>query len=186
MAAGKFGTLIFKVREYCPATGGLWTKDSSMQLVIIARLFRGRKVFCHVDQPGRHDAGGQGSYSHCHCRNEEKAFVMSPVATRALLEDTPFKRTEKRLSYFMPLNTTSYTSSNSLSVPIKYYEKKVGVLNLTDTKNNKRLTAKQVREAVRITDYLAVYLYASQANDLLEKNIKKYEDALAQVIKPTR
>jgi len=104
-------------------------------------------------------------------------------ATRALLEDAPFEANRKRLSYFTPQDKTRYSSSYSLSLPIKYKNKKIGVLNIADTKDCKRLSRLRVKEAVELTRQLAVYLYEEQADDILTNKIKIYEDEIAQLIK---
>lgn len=104
------------------------------------------------------------------------------VATRALIEDAPFQADKKRLSYFVPADKNSYASSHSLSIPIRYDNKKIGVMNLTDTGNRRQLTKRQVKEATEIIDYLAVYLYASQARDFLVKRTIKYKDAMSQIV----
>ncbi|MGD0281580.1 MAG: ATP-binding protein [Dissulfurispiraceae bacterium] len=105
------------------------------------------------------------------------------IATRALLEDAPFETNRKRLSYFTPADTTKYSSCYSLSLPIKFNNKKIGVINITDTLDCKRMTRAQIKEAVKLTGQLAVYLYAEQADDLLENRIKKHEDAMAYLKK---
>ncbi len=105
------------------------------------------------------------------------------VATRALLEDAPFEANRKRLSYFRPAATTRYSSSYSLSLPIKYKNKKIGVINIADTINRKRMSRARVKEAGELTEQLAVHLHAEQTDDLLANKIKKHEYAIAQLIK---
>lgn len=104
------------------------------------------------------------------------------VATRALIEDAPFHADKKRLSYFTPADRSRYASYNSLSIPIKFDNKKIGVMNLTDTGNRRRLTKRQVKEAAEIIDYLAVYLYASQARNFLVNRTMKYKDAMSLLV----
>ena len=105
------------------------------------------------------------------------------IATRALLEDAPFEANTKRFAYFTPADTTRYSSGYSLSLPIKYNNKKIGVINIADTINCNRMSRAQVKEAGELTEQLAVYLHAEQADDLLENKIKKHEDAMAELIK---
>ncbi len=182
MVAGTFETLIYKVVG--ALSGGWTTFDERLQHVvgILARYFGVEKCSVMVINQGAMALEVRAA-TNTAIIGKQRQLCDVTVATMSLLDDAPVSSNKEKLSCFLPMNSTRYASSNSLSVPIKYYEKKVGVLNLTDKKNNKPLTAKQVKEAVKITDYIAVYLYASQADDLLEKKVITCEDALAQVKK---
>ncbi|MBI3592902.1 MAG: GAF domain-containing protein [Nitrospirae bacterium] len=105
------------------------------------------------------------------------------ISTRALLDDVPFHADKRRLSFFMPADCTKYASCHSLSIPIKYQNKKIGVLNLTDSKNSRRLTKRQEALAVEIIEHLAIYIYAAQTKELLERKIKKFEDAMTELMR---
>jgi len=182
MVEGTFETLIYKVVG--ALSGGGTTFDERLQHVvgILASYFGVEKCSVMVINQGALALEVRAA-TNTAIIGMQRQLCDVTVATMSLLDDAPLTSNKEKLSCFLPMDSTRYASSNSLSVPIKYYEKKVGVLNLTDKKNNKPLTAKQVKEAVKITDYIAVYLYASQADDLLEKKVITCEDALAQVKK---
>ncbi len=182
MVAATFETLICKVVG--ALSGGKTTFDEGLQHVvdILAGYFGVEKCSVMVINQGAMTLEVRAA-TNSDIIGMQRQLCDVTVATMSLLEDAPLSSNKEDLSCFLPMDSTRYTSSNSLSVPIKHYEKKVGVLNLTDKKNNRPLTAKQVKEAVKITDSIAVYLYASQANDLLEKKVITCEDALAQVKK---
>lgn len=99
------------------------------------------------------------------------------ISTRALIDDTPFYSDEKRRSFFTPLDSSQYSSEFSVSIPIKYLDKKLGVINLTDSEDGKSFTKKQEATAIDIVEHLAPYIYAAQTKDLLEKKVKKLEEA---------
>ena len=105
------------------------------------------------------------------------------IATRALLDDAPFCADKKRLSYFVQPDATQYSSAFSLSIPMKYRDKKLGVLNFTDTKNGRPLSGKQQETAIEVAGHLAVYFYAEQTREQLEAKVRKYEDTVARLMK---
>ncbi len=98
------------------------------------------------------------------------------ISTRALIDDKPFYSDENRRSFFTPLDSSQYSSEFSLSIPIKYMDKKLGVINLTDSEDGKPFTKKQEAIAIDIVEHLAPYIYAAQTKDLLEKKVKKLEE----------
>ncbi|MCL4457834.1 MAG: ATP-binding protein [Nitrospirae bacterium] len=98
------------------------------------------------------------------------------ISTRALIDDEPFYTDEKRLEFFSPLDSSKYKSGNSLSIPIKYLGKKLGVVNLADTEGGTPFTKDHENTSVDIVEHLAPFIYAAQAKDLLEKKVKKLED----------
>ncbi len=105
------------------------------------------------------------------------------IATRALIDDAPFYADKKRLSYFIPLDATRYSSEFSLSLPVKYCDRKIGVLNLTDSKSGRQLTKKQQETAVEVVGHLAIYLYAAQTKGLLEAKLQRLEDTIMRLVK---
>jgi GAF domain-containing protein len=79
------------------------------------------------------------------------------LSTRALIDDKPFYSDEKRRSFFTPLDSSQYSSEFSVSIPVKYLDKKLGVINLTDSKDGKPFTKKQEATAIDIVEHLAPY-----------------------------
>ena len=102
------------------------------------------------------------------------------VSTRALLENEPFPTDRKRLSFFTPPDTTRYSSAFSLSIPIRYRNRKLGVINLTDSKSNGQLTRRQQEHAAEAAAHIATCLYAALVREQLEEKAAKYEKALAE------
>ncbi len=104
------------------------------------------------------------------------------IATRALIDDEPFHSDGKRRSFFKPLEFSQYSSEDSLSVPIKYFDKKLGVINLTDSEGGRPFTIEQEVIATDIAQHLAPYIYAEQTKELLEKKVKQLESANKQLV----
>jgi two-component system sensor histidine kinase KdpD len=104
------------------------------------------------------------------------------IATMALIEDEPFRSDEKRRSYFTPLDMSKYSSEHSISVPIKYLDKKLGVINLSDHGNNNPFTKTQEDAVRELTEYMAPYLYAAQSREMLEKKVKTFEETNNRLI----
>ncbi|MCL5061582.1 MAG: ATP-binding protein [Nitrospiraceae bacterium] len=104
------------------------------------------------------------------------------IATRALIDDEPFHSDGKRRSFFKPLEFSQYSSEDSLSVPIKYFDKKLGVINLTDSEGGRPFTIEQEVIATDIAQHLAPYIYAEQTKELLERKVKQLESANKQLV----
>ncbi|WP_333653090.1 GAF domain-containing sensor histidine kinase [Dissulfurispira sp.] len=105
------------------------------------------------------------------------------ISTRALIDDTPFYSDEKRRSFFTPLDSSQYSSEFSVSIPIKYLDKKLGVINLTDSEDGKSFTKKQEATAIDIVEHLAPYIYAAQTKDVLERKVRKLEETNKRLMK---
>lgn len=99
------------------------------------------------------------------------------ISTRALIDDEPFYTDEKRREFFCPLDSSKFKSRNSLSIPIKYLGRKLGVVNLTDTEGGMPFTKGQETTANDVVEHLAPFIYAAQAKELLEKKVTQLEDA---------
>jgi hypothetical protein len=80
------------------------------------------------------------------------------ISTRALLDDEPFHVDTEKRSYFTPLDASKYTSEYSLSLPIKYLDKKLGVINLTDFHKDYGIGEEKQNQAVELVKHLAVHL----------------------------
>ncbi|MBF0506155.1 MAG: hypothetical protein HQL09_04905 [Nitrospirae bacterium] len=180
-AEAVFRTLVHKVVE--GLSGDTATLDERLQRVvhILAGYFKVEK--CSVMIINKDDMTLEVRAStNLSIIGMKRRLSDVTVATRALIEDAPFQADKKRLSYFTPADRSRYSSSNSLSIPIRYDNKKIGVMNLTDTGSHRGLTKRQVKEAAEIIDYLAVYLYASQARNFLVNRTIKYKDAVSQLV----
>lgn len=105
------------------------------------------------------------------------------IATRALLDDSPFPADGKRRAYFTSLESSTYTSEYSISIPIKHLDKKLGVINLTDTADGKPLTADHENILLDVIKHLSPYIYAIQSKDLCESKIKKLTEVNERLLK---
>lgn len=99
------------------------------------------------------------------------------IATRALLDDEPFLLDEKRQVFFQQQAASKYAFQQAVSIPIKYLNKKVGVINFADMENNQPFSEEQALLAIRLAEYLSPFIYATQTTELLEKKVKRLEDA---------
>ncbi|HAK88553.1 MAG: hypothetical protein A2077_03955 [Nitrospirae bacterium GWC2_46_6] len=99
------------------------------------------------------------------------------IATRALIDDAPFYADEKRLEFFSPPDSSKYKSGNSLSIPMKYLGKKLGVVNLADTEGGMPFTKDHENVSVDIVEHLAPFIYAAQAKELLDKKVGMLEES---------
>ncbi|MBI5213672.1 MAG: GHKL domain-containing protein [Nitrospirae bacterium] len=99
------------------------------------------------------------------------------ISTRALIDDEPFYTDEKRLEFFSPPDFSKYKSGNSLSIPIKYLGKKLGVVNLADTEGGTPFTKDHENVSVDIVEHLAPFIYAAQAKELLDKKVGMLEES---------
>jgi len=182
MNAGTFQALLYKINRIMADNRTPFGERLSQVVCGIAEYFETEK--CSIMLINREDMTlevGASTYNDIVGMKRNLSDVT--VATRALLDDEPFEADSKMLSYFVPAEISRYSSHYSLSIPIKYNDKKIGVVNLTDHINGKRLNRAKVKKACEITEQLAVHLYAAQADDLLEKKIRKYEDAMEQLVK---
>lgn len=99
------------------------------------------------------------------------------IATRALLDDEPFLLDEKRQAFFQQQAASKYAFQQAVSIPIKYLNKKVGVINFADMENNQPFPEEQAQLAIRLAEYLSPFIYATQTTELLEKKVKRLEEA---------
>jgi len=104
------------------------------------------------------------------------------ICTRALLDDQPFYVDESRRAFFTPLESSKYKSSHSLTIPIKYLDKKLGVINFTDFETDDTLDKGKVQQLINLTKHLAVHLYAPLTKEQLESKIRQFEDANKRLI----
>ncbi|MBF0559865.1 MAG: hypothetical protein HQL08_13920 [Nitrospirae bacterium] len=182
MNAGRFEALVYKINKTMSSDARSFSERLNEVVGLVARYFEVEK--CSIMLINREDMTLEvGAATNNAIVGMKRHLSDVTVATRSLLEDEPFEADKKRLSYFVPADITKYTSGHSLSIPIKYNDKKIGVINITDTLNSKRLSKTKMMRAIEIAEQLAAHLYAAQADELLEKKIKNYEDAMAQLIK---
>jgi len=144
-------------------------------VVIIAKLLNVKKCSIMIVNPEDLTIEVKAATNHEIIGFKRKLCDVS-IATRALIDDEPFYVDAKRRTFFKPLESSRYHSENSLSIPIKYFDKKLGVLNFTDSEEEKPFTIEQEIIAADIAQHLAPYIYAEQMKDALEKKVKKLEE----------
>lgn len=182
MTDGRFSALVYKINRTMSHNGTPFSERLHQVVSHVAKYFEVGK--CSIMLINREDMTLEVDAATDNAIVGMKRHLSDvSVATRSLLEDEPFEADDKRLSYFVPAEKTKYSSSHSLSIPIKYNDRKVGVINLTDPTKSARLSRARMKKAVELTEQLAVHLYAAQADYLLEKKIRKYEEAMEQLIK---
>lgn len=103
------------------------------------------------------------------------------IATRALIDDAPFSTDRKTLSFFRPLEASRYDSEQSFSIPLKYQDRKIGVVNFTDGKGGQALTAQKRETAIEVMRRLSVYLYAALTKPLLEQQGRKHAETVQRL-----
>ncbi|MCE5312205.1 MAG: hypothetical protein LLF86_03535 [Nitrospiraceae bacterium] len=104
------------------------------------------------------------------------------ISTRALLDNEPFRADGKRRSFFSPLEKSMYDSEYSISIPIRYFDKKIGVVNMTDFREGLELTPEQEEQAVSIVTMTAPLLYAEHTTRLLESKISRLEETNKKIL----
>jgi signal transduction histidine kinase len=98
------------------------------------------------------------------------------IATMALMEGSPFYSDGKRRSYFSPLERSDYSSEFSLSIPVSHLDKKLGVINFTDSEDGTPFTADNEKALTEIVQHIAPFLYAAFTNELCRINFRKIEE----------
>jgi two-component system sensor histidine kinase KdpD len=104
------------------------------------------------------------------------------IATRALLDGTPLTTNPKRLSFFKPLESTNFSSSYSINIPVIYLDKKLGVITLSDPQNGEPLSEEQELFAVRTARHIAPYIYAVITGEQLESKVVRYEKKMKELM----
>lgn len=97
------------------------------------------------------------------------------ISTMALLEGKPFLSDGKKRSYFCRLEKSEYSSEFSLSIPIVYLDKKLGVINFTDSEDGDCFSEDQENALSEIMRNTAPYLYAACTNELYKTNSRMIE-----------
>jgi signal transduction histidine kinase len=99
------------------------------------------------------------------------------IATRAIIDDKPFHVASGERSFFDKLDSSAYQSDYSLSVPVKYLDRKLGVINFTDFASTAERDDEIERRAMAIIRHFAAYLSAELGREELETKIGKLEEA---------
>jgi signal transduction histidine kinase len=99
------------------------------------------------------------------------------ISTRAIIDDKPFHVGSVKRTFFDPLDSSRYKSDYSLSVPIKHFDLKLGVINFTDFEAAEDLDNETEPRAVAVIKHFAAYLYAVLGRELFEAKVSRLESA---------
>jgi two-component system sensor histidine kinase KdpD len=113
---------------------------------------------------------------------EKRSISDVSIATRALLDGAPLYVDNQRRSFFSIENASNYSSAVSVSIPIKYLDKKLGVLNITDAEDEDVFATDRLEEITEATEILSPYLYAAYAHEVLGKKVKSLEEVQRRLL----
>ncbi|MCC6347528.1 MAG: hypothetical protein IT388_10115 [Nitrospirales bacterium] len=98
------------------------------------------------------------------------------VSTMALADNAPFLADGKKRAHFAPLESSSYSSELSLSVPLRYLDRRLGVINFTDPEEGQPFAPGQERLLVGIVGDLAPYLNAALEHESCRTSARRLEE----------
>jgi len=99
------------------------------------------------------------------------------ISTRAIIDNEPFHVGSGERSFFDIPDLSQYKSEYSISIPIRHFDKRLGVINFTDFAGGEKIDAETERRAVELIKHFAAYLYALLSREQLEKKVGKLETA---------
>jgi signal transduction histidine kinase len=99
------------------------------------------------------------------------------ISTRAIIDDKPFHVGSVKRTFFDPLDSSRYKSDYSLSVPIKHFDMKLGVINFTDFEATGDVDDETEPRAVAVIKHFAAYLYAVLGREQFEAKVSRLEEA---------
>jgi signal transduction histidine kinase len=99
------------------------------------------------------------------------------ISTRALIDNQPFHFDAGKKEFFEPLDTSRYISEDSLSIPMKFFDRKLGVFNFTNFAETASIDGKKLDSLVTLINFLSAYVYAMLSREQLESKVCKLEEA---------
>jgi K+-sensing histidine kinase KdpD len=99
------------------------------------------------------------------------------ISTRAIIDNEPFHVGSGERSFFDIPDLSRYKSEYSISIPIKYLDRRLGVINFTDFAGLDKIDVETEKRAVELIKHFAAYLYAVLSREQLETKVRKLEDA---------
>jgi two-component system sensor histidine kinase KdpD len=103
------------------------------------------------------------------------------ISTRAILDNEPFHVGSGGRSFFDELDATKYRSEYSISIPIRHFDKRLGVVNFTDFSDTGAVDPGAERRAVELIKHFAAYLYAVLSREQLEKKVARLEESNSEL-----
>ncbi len=104
------------------------------------------------------------------------------ISTRALIDNGPFLSNARKREFFEPLETSRYQSGDSLSIPVKFLDRKIGVINFTNFAGLSAIDGEKIAGIMVLINHLAAYLYAAISREQLETKMHKLEEANRQLV----
>jgi hypothetical protein len=97
------------------------------------------------------------------------------ISTRALIDNRPFHFDAAKKEFFEPLESSRYQSEDSLSIPLKFLDRKIGVVNFTNFADPASINGEKIDGIMTLISHLAAYLYAAISREQLETKINQLE-----------
>jgi two-component system sensor histidine kinase KdpD len=104
------------------------------------------------------------------------------IATRALIDNKPFSFDAGKRDFFEPLETSRYKSEDSLSFPLKFLDRKIGVINFTNFIDDAPVSKDKIAGIMTVISHMAAYLYAAISREQLETKVQLLEEANQQLV----
>ncbi|MFO0754268.1 MAG: ATP-binding protein [Thermodesulfovibrionales bacterium] len=113
---------------------------------------------------------------------KRKLSDVSP-STRALTDNAPFRADKKRRAHCAPLERSSYATEFSLSVPLRYLDRRLGVVNFADPEDGQPFARERERLLVRLVGGLCPYLYAAQEHETCRLQLQRLEEKSGRLLR---
>lgn len=108
------------------------------------------------------------------------------ISTVTLLEEEALWLDSIDRSYFQSLNNSKYESPFSLSIPVKYFDKKLGVVNLTDFQDVQTFVNRDIEIVKELVKLVSPMIYAEIARVSCSDYTKRLEAKNNQLIELDR
>ena len=104
------------------------------------------------------------------------------ISTRALIDNGPFHADARKREFFEPLESSRYQSEDSLSIPVRFLDRKIGVMNFTNFADASYINDEKIGSIMTMTNHLAAYLYAAISREQVEDRVHKMEEKNRQLM----
>lgn len=98
------------------------------------------------------------------------------ISTMALIENEALWIDNDSRTYFQSLDKSKYESTSSLSIPIKYFDKKLGVVNLTDFQNINKFVDFDIELVKELVRFISPFISAEISNQTCMDYARKLEN----------
>lgn len=108
------------------------------------------------------------------------------ISTMALVENEALWIDNQSRNYFQSLDSSKYESSSSLSIPIKYFDKKLGVMNLTDFQDIKAFVEEDIEVVKELVSMVSPMIFSEIASLNCSDYARRLENKHNQLIELDR